>query len=128
MKLLLDTHAFLWFVGNDPRLSEKARLAIESSDHQKWVSVASCWEIAVKCGLGKLKLADAVDVFVPREIATNRFSVLPIELRHVTFVADMANHHRDPFDRLLIAQASIESFEIVGCDTAFDAYGISRLW
>ncbi len=67
------------------------------------MSIATCWEIAIKSGLGKLQLADPVEVFLPREIAANRFSLLPIELRHATFVADLANHHRDPFDRLLIA-------------------------
>ena len=128
MNLLLDTHAFLWFVGNDPRLSSDAKTAIESSANRKWVSVASCWEISIKAGLGKLQLADAVDVFLPREIAVNHFSLLPIELRHVSFVANMPNHHRDPFDRLLIAQSTIESYEIVGCDAAFDAYGLSRIW
>lgn len=128
MNLLLDTHAFLWFIGNDSRLSNDARLAIESPANQKWVSIATCWEIAIKSGLGKLQLADPVEIFLPREIAANRFSLLPIELRHATFVADLANHHRDPFDRLLIAQASIESLQIVGCDAAFDAYGVSHLW
>ncbi|HBJ33587.1 MAG TPA: PIN domain nuclease [Planctomycetaceae bacterium] len=128
MNLLLDTHAFLWFIGNDSRLSDDAKLAIEAPANQKWVSIASCWEIAIKSGLGKLQLADPVEVFLPREIAANRFSTLPIELRHATFVADLPNHHRDPFDRLLIAQALVESFQIVGCDAAFDAYGVSRLW
>lgn len=128
MDLLLDTHAFLWFVGNDPRLSDNAKLAIESSVNQKWISVASCWEIAIKAGLGKLQLAEPVDVFIPREIATNHFSILAIDLKHVTAVAALANHHRDPFDRLLISQAKLESFSIVGCDAMFDAYGVSRLW
>ncbi len=126
MNLLLDAHAFLWFVGNDPRLSSDAKTAIESSANCKWVSVA--WEISIKAGLGKLQLADAVDVFLPREIAVNHFSLLPIELRHVSFVANMPNHHRDPFDRLLIAQSTIESYEIVRGDAAFDAYGLSRIW
>jgi len=78
--------------------------------------------------LGKLQLSDTVGVFLPREIAANRFSLLPIELRHVSFVSGMPLHHRDPFDRLLIAQSEIETLTIVGCDTAFDAYGVSRIW
>ena len=128
MNLLLDTHSFLWFVANDPRLSHDARSAIESPANCKWLSVASCWEISIKVGLGKLQISDPVDVFLPREIAFNRFSLLAIDLRHVLFVATMPSHHRDPFDRLLIAQAQMESLQVVGCDESFDTYGVSRLW
>ena len=128
MNLLLDTHAFLWFVGNDARLSPAARTAIESPDNQKWVSIASCWEISIKNGLGKLTLSDPVDEFLPREISTNHFSLLSVQLTHATFVAGLPNHHRDPFDRLLIAQSMLESYELVSCDAAFDAYGIQRIW
>jgi len=128
VNLLLDTHSFLWFVANDSRLSLDARSAIESPANRKWFSVASCWEISIKSGLGKLQLSDTVGVFLPQEIAANRFSLLPIELRHVSFVSGMPLHHRDPFDRLLIAQSEIETLTIVGCDTAFDAYGVSRIW
>ena len=121
MNLLLDTHAFLWFVGNDPRLSSDAKTAIESSANRKWVSVASCWEISIKAGLGKLQLADAVDVFLPREIAVNHFSLLPIELRHVSFVANMPNHHRDPFDRLLIAQSNSSRLHTLATNSRYPA-------
>ena len=128
MNLLLDTHAFLWFVANDPQLSSDARTAIESPQNRKWISVASCWEISIKVGLGKLQLADEAEVFLPREISSNHFSLLRIELQHVVFVADMPSHHRDPFDRLLIAQSTIESYGIVGRDKMFDAYGVTRIW
>ncbi|MAP10244.1 MAG: PIN domain nuclease [Rhodopirellula sp.] len=128
MNLLLDTHAFLWFIADDARLSFDARTAIESPKNQKWVSVASCWEISIKTGLGKLTLSDPVEEFLPREISANHFSLLPIQLAHATFVSGMPNHHRDPFDRLLISQVMLESFEMVSCDAAFDAYGIKRIW
>ncbi len=128
MNLLLDTHAFLWFVANDSRLSSGARTAIESPANQKWLSIASCWEVAIKSGLGKLTLSDPVETFLRREISTNHFSLLPIELAHVTFVAGLPNHHRDPFDRLLIAQVLVESYKLVGCDAAFDPYGITPIW
>lgn len=128
MNLLLDTHAFLWFVANDSRLSSSARTAIESSENHKWMSIASCWEISIKTGLGKLTLSDPVDVFLPREISTNHFSLLPVKLAHTTFVAGLPNHHHDPFDRLLISQAMLESCEMVSCDDTFYAYGITRIW
>lgn len=128
MNLLLDTHAFLWFVANDARLSAVALSAIESPDNQKWVSIASCWEISIKTGLGKLTLSDPVDVFLPHEFSTNHFSLPPVQLAHTTFVAGLPNHHRDPFDRLLISQAMVESYETVSCDAVFDACGIIQIW
>lgn len=128
MNLLLDTHSFLWFVSASTRLTPTAKAAIEDPNNQKWVSIVSCWEISIKFGLGKLSLSDAVDVFLSQQLATNHFSVLPIELSHVCLVSRLPLHHRDPFDRLLIAQAQIESLGVVGCDHAFDPYGIQRIW
>lgn len=91
MNLLLDTHAFLWFVANDARLSPAALSAIESPENQKWVSIVSCWEISIKTGLGKLTLSDPVGMFLPREISTNNFSLLSVQLAHTTFVAGLPN-------------------------------------
>ncbi|QDS86678.1 hypothetical protein EC9_08510 [Rosistilla ulvae] len=128
MNILLDTHALLWFVGADTKLSVVAKSEIESPNNRKWVSVASCWEISIKVGLGKLRLADPVDDFLKSELATNHFSLLPIELRHVTFVSTMAQHHRDPFDRLLVAQSLLENHGFVSGDQKMDAYGVNRIW
>ena len=128
MNLLLDTHAFLWFVEENARLSSIARSAIENPRNQKWVSIASCWEISIKVGIGKLQLSDPVDVFLGRELVVNGFSLLPIELKHVTEVSRLALHHRDPFDRLLIAQSQVEGISLVSGDLAFDAYGLVRVW
>ncbi len=128
MTLLLDTHAFLWFVWDDPQLSATAKAAIEDPSNRKLVSVASCWEIAIKAGSGKLTLDAPAAVFIPRELARNAFDLLEITLVHATAVESLPQHHKDPFDRLLIAQAQIEGIPIVSVDTAFDAYGIRRIW
>ena len=126
--ILLDSHAFLWFVWDDPLLSPVAKQRIEDPANPKWVSVASCWEIAIKAGLGKLRLGEPATTFLPRELATNHFSLLRIELAHVTLVETLPPHHKDPFDRLLIAQAIIEKRPLVSADAVFDEYGVTRLW
>ncbi len=128
MNLLLDTHAFLWFLANDPMLSGTAKGLIEDAANRKFVSTATCWEIAIKVGLKKLDLGEPATTFLPREIAANHFDLLGIELRHATFVETLPQHHRDPFDRLLVAQSMVEAFPIVGVDNAFDMYGVVRLW
>jgi PIN domain nuclease of toxin-antitoxin system len=126
--LLLDTHAMLWFFWDDPHLSADAKSAIEDPNNRKLVSVASCWEVAIKVGLGKLDLGESSHTFLPREIAHNNFEVLNITLDHATAVEGLPMHHRDPFDRLLIAQSTIENLPIVSADSAFTQYGIERLW
>lgn len=128
MNLLLDSHAFLWFVGADARLSPAAQVLIADPANRKFVSIATCWEIAIKVGLGKLALGEPATTFLPRELAANHFDLLPIELRHATFVETLAPHHRDPFDRLLVAQALLEIIPIVSVDAALDPYGVQRLW
>lgn len=126
--LLLDTQAMLWFFWDDPQLSADAKAAIEDASNRKLVSVASCWEVAIKVGLGKLDLGESSRTFLPREIARNNFELLNITLDHATAVEGLPLHHRDPFDRLLIAQTTIENLQVVGADSAFDQYGIRRLW
>jgi PIN domain nuclease of toxin-antitoxin system len=126
--LLLDSHTILWFFWDDSHLSQLAKASIEDPNNRKLVSIASCWEIAIKVGLGRLKLGEASRSFLGREIARNNFELLPIELDHATMVEGLAAHHKDPFDRLLVAQAMIERLPIVSGDVVFDQYGISRLW
>ncbi|MBU4271113.1 MAG: type II toxin-antitoxin system VapC family toxin [Planctomycetes bacterium] len=126
--LLLDSHAMLWFFWDDSRLSTRAKALIEDSDKRKLVSIVSCWEIAIKVGLGKIDLGESSRSFLPREIAHNNFELLPISLDHATMVEGLAPHHRDPFDRLLIVQAMAEGLSIVGADAVFDQYGVARLW
>ena len=126
--LLLDTQAMLWFFWDDPQLSADAKASIEDADNRKLVSIASCWEVAIKVGLGKLDLGESSRSFLPREIARNNFELLPISLEHAITVEGLPLHHRDPFDRMLIAQAMVEGLTTVGADAVFDQYGVARLW
>ncbi len=128
MNLLLDTHVLLWFFNNDSQLSPTAKALIEAPANQKLVSMASCWEIGIKVGLRKLDLGEPATTFLPRELATNNFDLLGIELAHATFVESLPPHHKDPFDRLLVAQAIIEKLLLVSADAVFDQYGLTRCW
>jgi PIN domain nuclease of toxin-antitoxin system len=128
MNLLLDTHTMLWFFWDDPQLSVTAKKLIADSNNHKWVSIASCWEVAIKSAVGKMQLGEPARTFLPREIAANNLDLLQISLDHATAVELLPMHHRDPFDRLLVAQANIEQLAIVSIDAAFDPYGVKRLW
>ena len=128
MRLLLDTHTFLWFLLYDLRLSTTARELIDDPANDIEVSPATYWEIAIKISLGKYELPEPYDVFIEREIATNDFRILPIEPKHTAVLIILPYHHRDPFDRLLVAQAMAEDIPIVSVDLAFDAYPVTRLW
>ena len=110
MRLLLDTHAFLWFLLDDPQLSDTARVAIEDPLNDIEVSPASYWEIAIKIRLGKYVLPEPYQMFMEREIAENDFRILPIEPRHTALLTTMPLHHKDPFDRMLVAQATSREF------------------
>lgn len=128
MRLLLDTHALLWFLDDSALLSSTAKSLIEDPGNHKLVSVATCWEIAIKAGLRKLDLGEPAATFLPRELATNHFDLLNIELRHVLAVEALPLHHRDPFDRLLIAQAITDNLPLVSLDAAFAPYGVQQKW
>jgi PIN domain nuclease of toxin-antitoxin system len=128
MNLLLDTHTFLWFIDDDPKLSPTARALIEDANNRVYLSVASLWEMAIKISLDKLRLAQPFDVLLPQQLGLNHIDLLDITVAHAAAVVTLPFHHRDPFDRLLIAQASSEVIPIVGSDVAFDAYPITRLW
>jgi len=128
MKLLLDTHAFLWFIMGSSNLSETARALIEDPANENLLSVASLWEMAIKVSLGKLTLASSFDDLIPRQLGLNGIELLNIKVDHTSVVATLPFHHRDPFDRLLIAQAIVEKMPMVSIDAAFDAYPIQRLW
>src|SRR5438477_741706 len=124
VNVLLDAHALFWFLDDDSRVSATAKKLIEDGANRKFVSVATCWEISIKVGLRKLDLGEPASIFSPRELAANHFDVLGIELRHATFVESLPPHHKDPFDRLLIAQAKLETLSVVSVDPAFDNYGV----
>jgi PIN domain nuclease of toxin-antitoxin system len=128
MRLLLDTHVFLWWVGNSKELSVAAREAISDTGNECFVSLASCWELSIKCSLGKLRLSQSIEQFIPEQMAANGFRLLPIEFMHISLIENMQFHHRDPFDRLLIAQAKAEKLTVVTADSAFALYNVNRLW
>lgn len=128
MKLLLDTHTLLWFGLNDPQLSGTATSLIMDSSNQKLVSPASYWEIAIKIGLRKYAINRPYQEFMREAIDNNGFSYLHIEPRHTALLTTLPRHHKDPFDRLLVAQALVEGMPIVSADAELDAYGVKRLW
>ena len=127
MKLLLDTHTFLWFIEDSPRLSAKAKNLLES-DIELLLSVGSVWEMAIKFSIGKLNLAQPFEVFIPDQLAKNAIKLQPLTVQHLVLVSALPLHHRDPFDRLLIAQALVEQLPIVSIDNQLDPYGIKRVW
>jgi PIN domain nuclease of toxin-antitoxin system len=127
MKLLLDTHTFLWFINDSSRLSARAKALLES-DADLFLSIASLWEMAIKTAIGKLALPQPYDIFIPQQLAHNEIEILPISISQLSVVSSLPQHHRDPFDRMLIAQATLEHLPIVSADIHFDAYSIARLW
>ena len=128
MKYLLDTHTLIWFLQGDKKLSDKARRLIDSPRNSKFLSIVSLWEIAVKVSLGKLVLNKSFERLFPEQLHFNRIEILDITVDSLTKLMTLPFHHRDPFDRLIIAQALVEGIPIIGADAAFDAYGISREW
>jgi len=128
MRLLLDTHAFLWFVLGDDRCSVTARSLIEDEANEKWLSPASHWELAIKISLGKYHLPSSFREFINRAVYGNGFLVLPIEPSHTALLTNLPFHHRDPFDRLIIAQAMAEEMDVISKDGALDTYPVNRRW
>ncbi len=128
MKYLIDTHTLLWFLNGDQKLSDKSRHLIESPHNTKFLSIVSLWEIAIKVSLGKLVLDKPFERLFPEQLYFNRIETLDIRVNDLIALNTLPFHHRDPFDRLIIAQALVENIPIISTDTAFDAYGISREW
>ena len=128
MRVLLDTHALLWFLADNPRLSVSAKRILEDATTDASISVASLWEIAIKIRLNKLQLTQPFERLFPDQLAQNDIALLGVTLGHITRLTTLPLHHRDPFDRLLIAQALEEQLVIVGADSAFDAYAVERVW
>ena len=126
MTVLLDTNAFLWWITDAPRLSARARKAIAGSSCL--LSIASCWEIAIRASLGHLNVPSPLNRFLQQQIEVNGFHLLPISLEHATAVRDLPFYHRDPFDRLIAAQARHEEIPIVTKGRIFSDYGVKRIW
>ncbi len=128
MKLLLDTHTFLWIVGDDARLSPVARNAFRSSQNEVLLSVASIWEIVVKATRGKLPFPKPAAPYLREQIRQTRVEVLPIMLSHVFRLESLPMRHRDPFDRILVAQALGERIPLLSRDRMLGGYGVEILW
>jgi len=128
VRVLLDTHGFLWFITNDTRLNAVASAVIADPDNEILISPASYWEIAIKVRLGKYPLSVPYETFITQGIEGNEFKILPIEPKHTAVLTNLPFHHRDPFDRLIIAQAISEQIPVISNDSYFDAYPITRIW
>ncbi len=128
MRVLVDTHVFLWWVEGDRALPAKARAALANQENECLISLVSAWELAIKAALGKLKLALPVKRYVVEHVAANGFRMLDIRMAHVGRVETLDPHHGDPFDRLLIAQALEEKLPVVTADPVFRKYGVKRIW
>ena len=128
MRILLDTHTLLWWLDGDKRLPPAARRLLARSDIDVLVSAASAWEITTKARLGKLPGALAVAADVAAAVVSQGFIALPISIQHAQRAGDLPGPHRDPFDRMLIAQAQIEGTPLVTNERTFEAYGIQRVW
>ena len=127
MSLLVDTHAFLWFMAGDQQLSARARRAIERTDGGWWHSAASIWEMAIKSSLGRLSLPVPAEDYIAGKIQQG-LRVLPVDWPHAAAVERLPLHHRDPFDRLIVAQAQRERLAVVTKDAAFRTYDIRVVW
>jgi PIN domain nuclease of toxin-antitoxin system len=128
MRLLIDTHALIWFCEGNAALSAPARAAMEDSANERFISQVTPWEMAIKLSLGKLRLqTDFAEIF-PGVVDANGFAMLPPSFEHYRALLSLPRHHSDPFDRLIIAQAKVEGLAIITSDPHFAAYGAPLLW
>jgi len=128
MKILLDTHAFLWWVVDDPRLSDTARTIIADGNNDLFFSAASGWEIGIKTGLGRLELPSNLNEYIVDQLEKNAMIVLPIQLSHALHVTQLPDHHKDPFDRMLIAQSQLENLSLLTRDPMIAKYNVNITW
>lgn len=128
MKFIADTHAFIWFITDSPQLRARAKTLFESSGSERLLGIASIWEIAIKTSLGKLSFRKPLNEFLPEQIIANSIQLLDISLSHTLRVEMPPFYHRDPFDRMIIAQSLTENLPVLSNDNAFDAYDITRVW
>ena len=127
MKYLLDTHALIWSLEANPQLSIKAQEIIENNHNTIYVSIVSLWEIAIKISIGKLKLSQSLDVVI-KLLAQHNIEILTVQSEHILTVLNLPFEHRDPFDRLLIAQALTEKMKFISNEALFLRYGVNRIW
>ena len=127
MQLLLDTHAMIWFVTGSSMISQKAKTAIQNTQNDCFLSIASLWELSIKISLGKFTL-NMSELALMNELRRLKIDILPIAVPHTQAIISLPMHHRDPFDRMLIAQAMVDGLTIVSADTKFSKYKANILW
>ena len=128
MKYLLDTHAFLWFVTDDNRLSSKAKSIIQNSNNEIYFSAASAWEISIKAKLGRLKLGGDLESFIIEQLTENSFGPLAIKVSHSLYTEKLPQIHKDPFDRIMISQSKVENMVMITMDKEIREYKVSTVW
>ena len=130
MNFLLDTHTFLWLINQlySSKLSETVNRLFLNQENHFYLSIASVWEMAIKVNLGKLDIDQPIGPFILEQLQENKINLLDIHFQHAIKVAELPLHHRDPFDRLIIAQSLVEDIPLLSKDKVFDAYGIQRIW
>lgn len=128
MRVLLDSHVVLWAVDNPSMLGEHATIELQDLDNELHISAATIWELSIKVGLNKLQLSLAFRDWMNKAIGDLSATILPITVEYADVQAALPSHHRDPFDRLIIAQSIAEQISIISHDSAMDAYGIQRIW
>jgi PIN domain nuclease of toxin-antitoxin system len=128
MRILIDTHVFIWWTSDSQKLSPRVYNLLTNPNTEALLSIISIWEMQIKLSLGKLQLKVSLPELVDDEIKRNRIELLQLDISHIYALSSLPQHHRDPFDRLLIAQSMSEGLEIVSVDENFDAYGVQRFW
>ena len=128
MKLLLDSHAFVWTHEEPQKLSPNAAMEIKNPANDLFLSAASVWELQIKIQIGKFKFNDALENIVAEQQLTNGLQILPVNLAHTLYLKNLPLHHKDPFDRILIAQAFVENMTLVSADPKFSMYQANLLW
>jgi PIN domain nuclease of toxin-antitoxin system len=128
MRALLDTNSFLWFISGNEKLSIKARNFIEDFENELVLSIASLWEIAIKVSIGKLQLLKHFDILIPEKIEENEIEIFNLELKHFSTMMKLPFHHRDPFDRIIIAQSITENISVITSDGIFEDYLVKIIW
>ncbi len=128
MKYLLDTHAFIWFVTDDGKLSSKARSIIKDSHNEVYFSAASAWEMSIKIKLGRLTIQEELEPFIIKQLSENNFGALAINVLHSIYTSKLPDIHKDPFDRMIIAQSKIEDMPLISKDNNIKKYNVPVLW
>lgn len=128
MKALLDTHTFLWWITDDPKISSTVSHIIKNPDNEIFFSTASAWEISIKSRLNRIKLTQMPDIFIPDQLQKNYFQILPIQLNHALKEFSLPTIHNDPFDRILIAQSITEDIPLLTADTKMKKYEVNIIW